>query len=241
MLRPKPLLQQLLGVKAGVGGGRSGRPSWIQRAGGVQPQLQAPPRRQEQELSQWHPHPQRWASLGAQQQLSAGLLGVLQVMGFSLGWDGWGRIVSEAPREPSIHPPPEWRVKGVLVRFPAGFGGSMPCPQVPARRAPRLVPCGQGWGAAGRLIVGRLGGGQPLQPPRHLHTLQHQADDHRHEGLHRRGQVGGLQGVDIPQPRHLASSARERASGNAPSAPPPQQHERTHHRQTSRWSPSARM
>jgi hypothetical protein len=56
----------------------------------MQPQPQGPPRRQGQAVSQRHPHPQRWASSGAQPLASAGLLGVLQVMGvlLGLGWMG---------------------------------------------------------------------------------------------------------------------------------------------------------
>ena len=60
-------------------------PTWNQRARGVQPQPQVPPRRQGQAVSQRHPHPQRWAPSAAHPQVSAGLLGVLQVMGVLLG------------------------------------------------------------------------------------------------------------------------------------------------------------
>jgi hypothetical protein len=53
-----------------------------------------------------------------------------------------GRIRSEPPREPSLYPPPEWRVKGLLVRFPAGA----PClnafpPPGPAAECPSVGAC----------------------------------------------------------------------------------------------------
>ena len=96
------------------------QPPWIQRTeDGVQPQPQGPPHRQEHELSQRHPHPQRWASFAEQPplQVSAGLLGVLQVMGFSLGWDGWGRIRSEPP----LNPASTLQLGGELRCFWCGF------------------------------------------------------------------------------------------------------------------------
>lgn len=86
-------------------------------------------------MAQRHPHAHRsavWAG-SWQSQLAAGLGEFVLVMAFSLvGVDGAGSGRNH-PKTPSIHSPSEWRVKGVVVRFPAGFPGSAARPgPVPA-------------------------------------------------------------------------------------------------------------
>ena len=137
---------------------------------------------------------------GTSRNAPPGCGGVLQAMEFSLGWYRWGWIRSDPPRELNIHSPYEWRVEGVGCGFPPVLRGLMPAHR-PCRRLPLgwLLATRDG-GAAGRLGREGIGGDQPLQQPRQYHPLQHQAGDHRHrhQGLHLRGQVGGLEGMDTP-------------------------------------------
>lgn len=79
------------GERGCAGGQPVGPPSLVQRAGPVQPQPQAPPRRQEQPLAQPQLQLQRWLVFAEQQEPdgAAGLGVFVQVMGFSLvGWMG---------------------------------------------------------------------------------------------------------------------------------------------------------